>query len=154
MHFAELTFPELGCIIDLSTRGNEREVKKMLYLMMDARGKNTLIKVGRCKNLNQRLNNYRTHNPLAKLIATLETKEIEDSFLEKICHSMFKSMNYKQVGNTEWYYIPKGEKRKWRKQGFENFDEPSIVYLLNISKDCVHIVCNKDNKTGIPLDNY
>lgn len=29
MHFAGLTFPELGCIIDLSTRGNEREVNKM-----------------------------------------------------------------------------------------------------------------------------
>lgn len=32
MHFAGLTFPELGCIIDLSTRGNEREVNKMIII--------------------------------------------------------------------------------------------------------------------------
>lgn len=120
----------------------------MLYLIMDARGKDTLIKVGKCKNLNDRLNSYRTHNPLAKLVATLETKEIEDNILENICHSMFKTMGYKQVGKTEWYYAPKGEKRKWRKIGFENFDEPVVNYLLKESNDCIHVVYNKDNKTG------
>lgn len=122
----------------------------MLYMMMDARGNDTLIKVGRTKNLNKRLNSYRTHNPLAKLVATFDSPSwdtLTENILEKDCHDFFEyKCDYKRVAETEWFYVPKGNhKQMWRKQGFEPIFEKMIEHA---SDDILHVVAKVDNKSG------
>lgn len=83
----------------------------MLYLIKDSRGNKTLIKVGRAKDIEQRMRQYKTCNPLAKLlqVATLEKGFADDeNGMEKLCHFYFREKGYKNVKGTEWYQIPKG----------------------------------------------
>lgn len=115
--------------------------------MMDSRGKDTLIKVGRTTNLNNRLLKYRTHNPLAKLVATYNNPKWDEKGMERYAHTYFQEKEYQRVGETEWYYITKGEKKQWRKQGFTLMP----LFEQNLTKfpeDAIHTVATIDNKTG------
>lgn len=111
----------------------------MLYMMMDARGKDTLIKVGQTKDLNKRMSKYRTHNPLAKLVSTLEIPGEYDKFIEKEweadCHSSFEEWGYIRLGNTEWFYIPKGKKKEYREKGFNVLIKNIFGFNIKIYND-------------------
>lgn len=92
----------------------------MLYLIRDCRGNETLVKVGSCKSLEQRMKTYKTHNPKANLIqftsrlteATEENSLVtSEKALEHICHQYFQQNNFKKVkGTNEWFIVPRGQK--------------------------------------------
>lgn len=92
----------------------------MLYLIKDSRGAKTLVKVGITKDLQKRMNTYKTHNPLAKCIEIANIADGFDSIAEGAIHSYYKRLGYTQVKNTEWYEVPKGLKRN-KDYTFEKF---------------------------------
>lgn len=83
----------------------------MLYLIKDSRGAKILVKVGLAKDIEQRMRQYNTCNPLAKLLQTATCqRQFTDRELEKLCHLYFKKVGYKNINGTEWYLVPKGRK--------------------------------------------
>ena len=122
----------------------------MLYMVMDSRGKDTLIKVGYTHNLKRRMASYQTHNPLVKLVATLDydTDLLTEEFEEQACHLELAEMGYRRISGTEWFVIPKGEKKKWRKDGFENL--PLYQRRMNdpSTGTISHSIYRKNNTCG------
>ena len=82
----------------------------MLYLLKDSRGGKVLVKVGIAKDVERRMAQYKTHNPLAKLMQVATPLDCSDAVAENHCHAYFEDMGYKNVKGTEWYQVPKGRK--------------------------------------------
>ena len=107
----------------------------MLYLMKDSRGSKLLVKVGVTKNLQKRMDTYRTHNPLAKCIEMASVATGEDKLAEAAIHDYYESIGYTQIKNTEWYEVPKGLKKN-KDYTFENFLDkyPEHNFVMEVMK--------------------
>ena len=109
----------------------------MLYLIRDCRGNETLVKIGSCKNIEQRMKTYKSHNPKANLIqfTTCPTEVTEgnswlrdEKAIENICHQYFKQNNFKKVkGTNEWFAVPKGQKN-YRFQDIQEWAGPVSIF--------------------------
>ncbi len=83
----------------------------MLYLIKDSRGVKLLVKVGITKNLQKRMDTYKTHNPLAKCIEVASVVGVNDKLAEGAIHDYYETIGYSQIKGTEWYEVPKGLKK-------------------------------------------
>jgi hypothetical protein len=139
-----LTNPIEYDIINAETR---KEQKKMLYMLgqivLDLRKDlipTYLIKVGLSRDVDRRMNNYRSHNPSAMLISTTAGVEYE----EYNCH-FFLSRNGCHCYDGEWYSVSKDFFVKCLKEGFEFFPKQrknQNVYK-HISSIKINEICNK-----------
>ena len=118
----------------------------MLYMVMDVRDNKTLIKVGQTKKIETRLNAYRTHNPLAKIVSTLDNMDpTYEKYCERLCKKEFLDLGYKQIGGTERFILPKGETKAWRKSGFKLF---TLINEDFIGDNAICFIGKIDNQTG------
>ena len=72
----------------------------MLYLMMDKKSDKYLVKIGVTRNLRQRRNNYKSHNPFAIMRSSCAGTEAD----ERRCHLILLKIG-KRVTGTEWFEI-------------------------------------------------
>lgn len=85
---------------------------KMLYI----------IKVGRSKNLEKRINQYYTENPLPWFADFLEADVDNYISMERDCHAMLKRVAYAKADRTdEWFFVDKDTYLEICEKGFHYF---------------------------------
>ena len=72
----------------------------MSYMVLDKKDNNYMVKVGMSRNLQKRINDYKSHNPLAIVICSCAGTERE----EKYCHNMLSQV-YQRIKGTEWFLV-------------------------------------------------
>ena len=79
-----------------------------------------LIKIGKSKNIYERLNTYKGMNPFAKCIDILNCHEDELTELENLCHKYLGIKN-RRYGGTEWFVCDDEEYQWWLKNKLKIF---------------------------------
>ena len=82
-----------------------------LYLMRDEKKNFALFKVGFATDLNKRIYQYTTHNPLCECISHVRTQERSGRNIEKMFHDEIISRGYELINaiidgkSTEWFCV-------------------------------------------------
>lgn len=94
----------------------------MLYLIKVGRVSDQLelLKIGFTNNLDQRLNQYKSHNPLCEVIATREG----DENLEGLFHARFRNYLYSDYGK-EWFV-----NNSDIIEGFDTLEETDLIEYI------------------------
>lgn len=80
------------------------------------------VKVGRSSNLNKRMNQYYTENPLPWFADFLEASDDIYVSMEHNCHQMLKSVAYARAGKTnEWFFVDRATYLEICEKGFHYF---------------------------------
>lgn len=88
----------------------------MLYMMLDTTRDFYLVKIGYTKDIDRRKAEYKTCNPLAKMV----WKCAGSKDLEKAIHSEMASIG-KRISGTEWFLITEEDFNTFKKCGFNIF---------------------------------
>ena len=82
-----------------------------IYLMRDEKRNYALIKAGFAKDLDKRIYQYTTHNPLCECISHVKTQEKSGRNIEKMFHDEIVARGYEFVSavidgkHTEWFKV-------------------------------------------------
>lgn len=82
-----------------------------IYMMVDEKRNSALVKVGFTKDLEKRIGQYTTHNPMVKCISYMNTYQKTGRELETAFHDEIIKMGYEFVRagldgkKTEWFSV-------------------------------------------------
>ena len=82
-----------------------------IYMMMDEKRHFALVKIGFTSNLESRIYQYTTHNPLIECISVVNTMEKSKRKVEKMFHEEVEKMGLEFVTavidgkTTEWFKV-------------------------------------------------
>ena len=82
-----------------------------IYLMKDEKRNYALVKAGFAKDLDKRIYQYTTHNPLCECISHVKTQEKSGRNIEKMFHDEIVARGYEFVSavidgkHTEWFKV-------------------------------------------------
>lgn len=124
---------------------------KEVYLLESKFGEGTYLKIGKTKNIKQRLPNIQTGNPDAVLVGFLKVENAD--VLEKELHVKFKELAYK----GEWFKYSKEiidyfeTHELFCKEKVKNFEEKKIRkrrptrFYMDLVKEYLDSLDNKEN---------
>lgn len=79
------------------------------------------VKIGLASDIAKRLNSYRTHSPMVKLIALYECEDYREQ--EKKYHTLLNQhATFRNQNNDEWWFVDRDTYLQMSEKGFSYFD--------------------------------